>query len=1127
MRRQKILLTLSLFAALASPSAAQNFGEITGTVTDSSAAAINGATVTITNTATNQVRRLTTNEAGNYTLPYLVPGPYTVQAGAPNFKSAIQKDIDLQVGAVKRVDLSLQLGAVTESIEVTSASSQIASENAAIGTVIETKRIAELPLNGRDYLQLVKISPNVTFGMGASAEAAVRVGGDRAAESIAVAGQRIEFNYYTLDGVSNVDTTYNLFEVRPSIDALQEFKVLTGVFSAQYGRATSQVSVTTKPGSNEFHGTAFEFLRNSALDARNWNQTGSLKNPFRRNQYGFTLGGRLIRDKLFFMSNFESLRDRKTTQQLANVATTRMRAGDFGAVRTIFDPASRTFTTGASGNQLAVSATPFPNNVIPVTRFSPVALNLLQYYPTQTVPGDVIPNNFVRQVPAPTSWDQFTQRIDYNQNANSSWFGRFSWGDEFVRQLSVFPDQQGTIQTRTIQTVLSNTRILSPRIVNEARFGYSQFINDDLTYFSGTLDATGKLGIGGLSPELPIMWGVPSIGFTQGLTGFGDPVQEPTSVHNHTFQGVDNVSIIHGTHTIQFGGEIRRDRFNEIGDAFVRGSFSFAPTATSNPAAATTTGYDFADFMLGQINTAIQSSGRAQAQLRSTSTSLYVEDAWKIRPRLTMTLGLRHEYYQPWHDKYRGWMNAQMFDPGVGPNGLLPNTKTPILTRPGSGDFYQGMSFHFTDSIPTQAGDQYLGNALVASHALNFAPRLGLSYSPSDRLTVRAGWGMFFVRDTTEPRYDMARNLGGRETYNTNVNTPNSLLAAPFAAVPAVCSGWSGNCVAQPFVLSNNAAGQIPYVFQYVFNVQYQLDKNTVVEVGYQGSQGHRLEALRQWNEAVFRTGPGDSSTIVQRRPWGNAYAEINQLDNFVNSSYNAGSVKFQRRLSAGLTYLAAFTYSKSIDNASAIRFASGDIQEPISSYNPQGSRAASTFDVPRLFVTSVLYQLPVGPNHLFGRQMGPAAKILEGWQVGGILTLSDGSPLTVGYIGDPANVGNTGGQVPDATGISPIPANRSAQQFWNIQAFNATNPQLQYRFGNVGRNTLRQPGIRQFDFSLLKDTRIRERHTLQFRFEAFNFPNHPNWNPPPVNVLSPATFGVVTSARTMRDLQFSLKYIF
>jgi hypothetical protein len=405
----RLLLALGGVAISITPSIAQNFAEITGTITDSSRAAISGAEVVITNTATNQTRRLVTNEAGNYSLPYLVPGNYSVQASAPAFKSVIQKDIDLQVGAVKRVDLMLQVGAVTESVEVTDTAAQIASENAAVGTVIETKRIAELPLNGRDYLQLVKISPNVTSGMGSSAEAAVRVGGDRAAESIAVAGQRIEFNYYTLDGVANVDTTYNLFLVRPSIDALQEFKVLTGVFSVQYGRATSQVSVTTKPGTNQFHGTAFEFLRNSALDARNWNQTTGLKNPFRRNQYGFTLGGWLIRDKLFFLSNFESLRDRKTTQQLANVATTRMRAGDFGAVRQIFDPNSRVFTIGTNGNPLAVSATPFPNNVIPANRISPVAVNLLQYYPQQTVPGDAIPNNYVRQVPAPTSWDQFSQ----------------------------------------------------------------------------------------------------------------------------------------------------------------------------------------------------------------------------------------------------------------------------------------------------------------------------------------------------------------------------------------------------------------------------------------------------------------------------------------------------------------------------------------------------------------------------------------------------------------------------------------------------------------------------------------------------------------------------------------------
>jgi len=238
----------------------------------------------------------------------------------------------------------------------------------------------------------------------------------------------------------------------------------------------------------------------------------------------------------------------------------------------------------------------------------------------------------------------------------------------------------------------------------------------------------------------------------------------------------------------------------------------------------------------------------------------------------------------------------------------------------------------------------------------------------------------------------------------------------------------------------------------------------------------------------------------------GNAYGEIQEVDNVVNSVYNAASVKVQRRLSSGLTFLAAFTYSKSIDNGSAIRYATGDIQECINNYNCQNDRAVSTFDIPRLFVTSMLYQVPAGPNHRFGRQMGPAAKVFEGWQVGSILTLSDGTPISVGGIGDPANIGDssTASNLPDATGISPIPANPTAQQFWNIQAFNGTNSQLQYRFGNTGRNILRAPGIKELDFSLIKDTRIRERHTLEFRFEAFNLPNHPNWNPPAVNVLSP-----------------------
>jgi hypothetical protein len=314
-----------------------------------------------------------------------------------------------------------------------------------------------------------------------------------------------------------------------------------------------------------------------------------------------------------------------------------------------------------------------------------------------------------------------------------------------------------------------------------------------------------------------------------------------------------------------------------------------------------------------------------------------------------------------------------------------------------------------------------------------------------------------------------------------------------------------------------------------LFNVQRQLTPNTAVEVGYQGNAGHRLQRLQMYNEAVFRTGPTDSRSAAQRRPWGSAYAEIQEVSGYVNSNYNAASAKFQRRLSTGLTYLAAFTWSKAIDNGSAIRNAGGDFQQPIDNYNLNHDRALSQFNMGRRFVTSILYSVPAGPGHRFGRQMGPAAKIFEGWQLASILTFADGTPTNIGSVGDPAVLGmnSTASDVPDCTGISPIPSARSANMFYNIKAFDPSNAQLAYRYGSCGRNILLTPGIRQWDFSLLKNTKIRESHTLEFRFEAFNFANHPNWNTPAVDARNAATFGIVTTAKTMRQMQLSLKYVF
>ncbi len=1121
-------LLFSAFCLLPAALVAQTFGEVTGTVTDPTGAVVTGAVITITNTATNQVRRASTNDAGNYTVPFLVPGIYDLQVEVPGFKLAARKGIELEVGAVARIDFTLAVGAVTEVVEVAGGASLLATESTSLGTVIENKRMVELPLNGRNYLQLVALTANVTHEMGAGGQADERQGGERANQPISIAGQRQQFNHFTLDGIENTDVSYNTFVIRPSIDALQEFKVQTGVYSAEYGREASQINATTKPGSNEFHGSVFEFLRNDKLDAREWRQEGD-KNPFRRNQFGFTLGGRVIRDKVFFLSNFEALRDVKTLQGTANVATDRMRAGDLsGQTRTIYDPLTRVFMTDAQANESAVSATSFPNNIIPRNRFHAISQKLLEFYPRATVPGDNILRNFIRQSRRPINWEQFTQRVDFNERPSSNWFGRFSWGDEFVKRLASFEAQEGRTVTKVYQAMISNTRSFGAAIVNEFRFGYNQFQNDQLLHFGNIRDVTAEVGIVGVVSPDKSAWGTPAIGLENGLTGFGESGNGPFVNRNQTFQWLDNLSVVRGNHSLKFGGEIRRDRYNQIGNSFLRGVFNFQAKATFDPARRAATGHSFADFLLGESRISERSLGLAIIQFRSTPIYLYTEDTWKITPRLTMNIGLRYENTPPWHDKHRGIMNVQMFDPGVGPQGLLPpgQTRIPIFTRPGKGDFHEGLLFHFHDGIPTQAGDEFLGRSLVRRDNNDFAPRVGLAYSPTARYTFRSGFGVFYSQDTGNPKFDMARNLNARGRFDANEERPNSNLSAPWAFERQNfrCTGWTGFCQGPPAVLAANVNRRTPYLFQWLFDVQRQFGENMSLEVDYQGNAGHKLERWRNYNEPVYRMGPDDARSIPQRRPWP-VYDVVFDVDGVVNSNYNALSTRLQRRFSKGLTYLVGFTWSKSIDDASAIRPNSGDRQFPVWSYDMKAERGLSQFHTGRRLVTSILYEFPFGRGKTFGNRPGLLGKIIGGWQAGSILTFSDGTPVNVGSIGDSGNIAES--NYPDATGVSPIPRNRSEDNFWNIAAFDTTSRALAFRSGNAGRNVLLTPGLRQWDFSLLKNTTIRESQALQFRFEAFNFSNHPNWETPRGDARSPATFGRIISARTMRELQFGLKYVF
>jgi len=731
-----LLLTAGVLTALVAYS--QSFGDIRGTLSDSSGAVILDCAITVTNQDTNQVRRTTTNNAGAYDVPDLVPGRYKVTAEKSGFQTSVRTDIALEVGQVVRMDFTLQVGQVTEQVEVAGNAQLIDTTTSAVATTIQNKDILELPLNGRDPLQLVQLSPGVTVQTGAQTQGSSIQGGTRTAESISVSGARLEFNYYTIDGVANQDVNFDSYIVRPSVEALLEFKVLTGVFPAEYGREPSQIVMATRSGTNDYHATVFEFLRNSAIDAEIWNQVGK-KNPFRRNNYGFTFAGPLRKNRLFFLSNYEVLRDRTTTQQIGSVPTPAMRGGDMSAQKNIvYDPLTRVFGKDAAGNPLALSATPFAGNIVPSSRFNKTTQALLQYEPLPNQPTTAFVNNFINQAKIPTNSDQFTQRIDWTQNDKMNWFGRYSFDNDFLGQGTLFPLEAGGVTTNTWQGVLGNTYVLGPSSVNEARLSVSHFTNLQVGHFAYKQDIGTTFGIPGLPDVSPAAWGVPSFSFT-GFSGWGE--QDPSITQNTILETTDNFSLTRGAHTLKFGAEVRRDRYNQAGNQRSHGVFSFDGSATMVPGGSTaTSGYGFADFLLGAVREADRTENIANVMLRSLSVYAYAQDDWKISRKVTLSLGLRYENTQPWVDKYCGLANAMLVGGyGVYPNGngLIPGAPPPVLVRPcSSGNFYDGVPFRYASDVQTAVSTTLMnGKSLVTHDWLDFGPRIGVS--PGTRSAIR------------------------------------------------------------------------------------------------------------------------------------------------------------------------------------------------------------------------------------------------------------------------------------------------------------------------------------------------------------------------------------------------------
>ncbi len=1113
--------------------AAQTLGDVSGEVRDATGATIPGVKVTITNVATGAARETLSNDSGNYAFPALTPGAYTLKAEKQGFKAASMNSFDLQVQQSARLDLTMEVGSTSDSVEVSASGAILQTENATVGTVIGQKPMVEMPLNGRNYLALTALSPNVSFGFPSAGQADGRQGGDRANQNISVAGMRNNFNRFTLDGVENTDPNFNTYVIFPSVEALQEFKVQTGVYPAEFGRGATQINVSTRGGGNQYHGSVFEFLRNEKMDARNYRFTGPdrVKDPFKWNQYGFMLSGPVSipklfngKNRLFFMSNYEWFRQRRNVQGIYTLPTAANFAGNFQQASVggglIFDP--RTRAADGSGAQ------PFPNSTIPASRLDPTSQKLLAFYPKPNNEAAGLNNNHVISLGRPINKDQFIQRFDWVESSKSNWFGRYSRSDENMLNENLFLNGEAII-TKASQWTVTNSRVITNSVVNEFRFGLTKFYNTTGPQLAFTRDVVGELGIPGLASGPPVQWGIPSVSINS-YSGFGNSSEGPYENNNRAMQFINNLSWVRGKHSFKFGGELRRDEYNQVGNQFARAQFTFDRNATRS-LSNTASGNAFADLLLAEVFQSEAAVSIARAQFRATGFAFYVDDTWRFSSKLTFNLGLRYENTPPWEDQTGTLFNA-IVPADIRPTNPLaaivqdPNLH-PYFLRQGASrtNCYEGLNLRWVagpefPNIPIQTRcDGSLGNRLVGRDNNDWAPRLGMSYQLSSKTVIRLGLGAFYSQDTGNPRFDMSRNLAGRLRDNSSQTTPNRNWSNALAAI----AGGVAN-VNRPYSFANPYDRRTPYTLQYLLNVQQELASNLVAEVGYMGSVSRRLEGLRAVNETI-PVDPAVSSLSLNARSPFPEFGRIQLVDNGGKANYNSLGSKLTKRYSSGLTAIVSYTWSKSIDTASAIRNQGGDVLFPQNSGCRQCERALSGFNTAHRFVTSGLYDLPFGKGRKFDISNGFLNAIAGGWQLGSIFTVQSGFPITVVNGADTSNTGAFFDR-PNATGQNPQVSGVTTENAFNTAAF-AVQPRGTY--GNVGRNTLVGPSYVRWDFSSLKNFKMpyNENHNLQFRFEAFNFPNHPNWGNPDTNIQS-GNFGKIRGTRgDMRNMQLALRYTF
>lgn len=1080
-----VLRFFVLFMFLTVASAQDPTGVLEGQVSDKSGGAIEGAAVVLKNLRTGLAQSGTSSENGFFRLALLPPGAYVLTVEAPKFSRYSQEPIQIAVSQTFRVDIVLELGSVAESVTVTGDASPVDTSTNILGKTVSGREVLDLPLNGRNFTQLGLLQ----MGVAPVTAGVLRIGGTlREGQAYAVNGQRPESNNYLLDGSENNNRVDGGFALKIPVDAIEEFRILTHTAPPEYGGYSgSTTSVATKGGSNTLHGTLYEFFRNDKMDARNF--FSARVEPLKQNQFGGTLGGPVRKDKLFFFGYYEGFRNRQGFTQSAAVPTEAQRRGDFSALP---NPLVN----------IAAGGVPYPNNQIPSSQFSAVAQRIISFYPSP----NLAPSIHAATVVTENENDQIGGRADFNQSERDRFFARYSYSTGHnVNPISVRGAPVSGFPTRddlsTHSAVLANTHVFAPTLTNSARVSFfrHQFA------FDQRLNRTPPRDLGfGYDSASSLGQGPPYFNVS-GYSPIGGAQSGPRTSVQNTYEAADGISWFRGRHSIKMGASFRRSQVNVFQATVPNGLFIFTPATPTNDA--------FANLLLGAPQIFFQGLGNFYRGLRNWGAAAYVQDEWRVSRKFTLNVGFRWEAVNP-SSEIRDRLN-----------GFLPGVQSQVHPEAPTGIVFPG--------------DPGVGAGIAHNYYKGYQPRIGFAWDPTGRgeWSIRSGYAIFF-----DP-FSNGANIGATFAVSATPSVQfvqmagNVNFANPYSGFPEP----QPDTFARPTtMLAVDPTAKPAYAQDWNFSIQHVFAKNYTVEARYVGTKGTRLPRTVEKNPSVYA--PGATAGNADRRriyadcpPAGPCrLATAATLMYGLNSSYHAAQLSFGHRYAAGFSYNLSYWFSKSLDylsgmnlNLTSAQALAGENDLAQNPFDLRAERGPSLFDARHRFVASGLWELR------FAEQTrGVTRAILQGWQINAIATANSGTPFTV-Y--DTANVALQATSPP----ISGYAASRpdlvsdpnagphTIQAWVSRSAFRRLTPGVEAgKFGNAGRNIARGPGFANVDLSLLKNFPVRESMRLQFRAEAFNVANHPNFGLPISDLASP-NFGRILSASPARLIQIALKLIF